>query len=294
MALYICATSASFIPGGITTTDVVSAVAVGWITISVVWQRLRGFCASNLPPLIHACCFVAAFTDLLLQKEQLVSNPMGHCKPDNQGNVKTILLSLVTFAALGSFLCACFRSSPVLERATSKVNEATDEEAFSPCGRLVGMTAISHIIKAARRSNIIEDDIRPTIRRLKCRYLVNRLYTYLQPKWTAGSARGRVTCAFVRVLWCEGLWVALTGFAYYATMMVRVPLLEALIEDVAKQEVSAVMMLFVAACMAEVCLAGFLEYLARRLSLQIKFLMYGALFSKASMEITFQNAQNFA
>lgn len=185
VALYVSAAAVPLTTGGILTTDVSTAVALGWITISMLCQRWRGFCASSLPPFLHACSFVAAFTDLLLLIDGLASYRIIPHEHQNQGDWETTLRSLVIFGALGSFLCACFRSSPVLDKATSKINTAADEETFSPCGRLVGLAAITHIINSVRHSKIIEDNIRPTIRRLKCRLLVKRLYSPAERNWCA-------------------------------------------------------------------------------------------------------------
>ncbi|XP_077490104.1 multidrug resistance protein mrp-7-like [Amblyomma americanum] len=72
----------------------------------------------------------------------------------------------------------------------------------------------------------------------------------------------------------------MTGFAYFANHMVRVPLLEALIENFGGQETKSLTMLFLAACVAEVCFSGFLEYVSLRFSVQVKVLTETALFTK--------------
>ncbi|XP_077528196.1 multidrug resistance protein mrp-7-like [Haemaphysalis longicornis] len=53
-----------------------------------------------------------------------------------------------------------------------------------------------------------------------------------------------------------------------------------MIENSGNREAATVTMLFVAACTAEVFLSGFVDYVARRLSLQLKFLTQAAVFSK--------------
>ncbi|XP_077527043.1 multidrug resistance protein mrp-7-like isoform X2 [Haemaphysalis longicornis] len=251
-----------------------------WITVSVVCQRWRGFCASNLPCLVHACCFVATLTDLRLWTEGLANHRVNNRRHQNQDVFNATMRLLVTFAACGSFLCACFRSGPVLDKAPTQVNAATDEESFSPFGRMAGLSAIRHIINVARLSKLVENDIRPTIRRVKCRLMISRLYTPPKKNWTGPSAGTRVLCAFLRVLWCEVFWVLLTAFAYFTTLLLRAPLFEAMIENSGNREATTVTMLFVAACTAEVFLSGFVDYVARRLCVQLKFLTQAAVFSK--------------
>ncbi|XP_077528198.1 multidrug resistance protein mrp-7-like [Haemaphysalis longicornis] len=279
-ALYISYNALLLVPGAILNTDFAVGVSIVWIIISAVCQRWRGFCASNLHPLLHACFFVAVFTDLLLRHEGLAAYRIIPREPHDEVYLETALCSMIAFTALGSFLCACFRTSPVLDKSTAQVNKAADEETLSPLARLVGLAAITHIVNFVRRAEIVQEDIRPNVTRLKCRLLVNRLYSSLKPDWSGANAGTRITIAFLRVLWCEALWMMLTGFAYFASLIIRVPLFEAMIDDIANKRISTVMMLFIAACAAEVCLAGFVEYLARRLGVQLKFLTQAALFSK--------------
>ncbi|KAH7942904.1 hypothetical protein HPB52_002266 [Rhipicephalus sanguineus] len=90
----------------------------------------------------------------------------------------------------------------------------------------------------------------------------------------------RVFCGFVRVLWHEALWVVLAGFAFFTNYMIRVPLFEALIEDIGCEPAKALTVLFLSTCVAEVFLSGFLEYVVLRFSLQFKALMQATLFTK--------------
>ncbi|XP_077528195.1 uncharacterized protein LOC144139816 [Haemaphysalis longicornis] len=225
-ATYFAPKTATLTAGGFSTTDVAAVVAVGWITVSVVCQRWRGFCVSNLPLLLHACFFVATLTDLLLWTEGLAPHRLNNHGHQNQEKFDATMRLMAAFAAYGSFLFACFRSGPVLGKAAYQVNTAADEESFSPFGRMVGLSAIRHIVNVARLSKLVEDDIRPTIRRLRCRLMISRLYTPLKKNWIGSGAGTRVLCAFLRVLWCEVFWVLLTGFAYFTTLLLRAPLLE--------------------------------------------------------------------
>ncbi|XP_077527041.1 multidrug resistance protein mrp-7-like isoform X2 [Haemaphysalis longicornis] len=307
-ATYLAPKTASLTAGGLSSTDVAAVVAVGWITLSVICQRWRGFCVSNLPPLLHACFFVATLTDVLLWMEGLATHRMNNHGHQNKEKFNATMHLLVAFAACGSFLCACFRSGPVLGRAASQVrmfcvplveltalekqspkkivrtidtvNTAADEESFTPFGIMAGLSAIRHILNVARLSKLVENDIRPTIRRVKCRLMISRLYKPLKKNWTGPRAGTRVLWAFLRVLWREVFWVLLTGSAYFTTLLLRAPLLEALIENGGNWEGTTVTMLFVAACTAEVWFSGFVDYVARRLSVQLKFLTQAAVFSK--------------
>ncbi|XP_049514369.1 ATP-binding cassette sub-family C member 10-like [Dermacentor silvarum] len=125
---------------------------------------------------------------------------------------------------------------------TLSMQTIADEETFSPCGKLLGSAVLR----------------------------------------TGPNAKGRVFCAFVRVLWHEALWIPLTGLAYFAVLIVRIPLLESLIDDVGSREAKALTVLFLSSCVAEVCLSGFLEYVALRFSTQLKLLMQAALFTKTT------------
>ncbi|KAL3234766.1 hypothetical protein MRX96_022534 [Rhipicephalus microplus] len=100
---------------------------------------------------------------------------------------------------------------------------------------------------------------------------------------TGRNSGFHVFCGFLRVLWYEALWVILAGFAFYTNYIIRVPLLEALIEELGRQPATtALTVLFLSTCVAEVFLSGFLEYVVLRLSLQMKALMQAALFTKTT------------
>ncbi|XP_072141357.1 uncharacterized protein [Dermacentor andersoni] len=156
------------------------------------------------------------------------------------------------------------------------------EETFSSCGKLVGSAVFRYVVKTGLLSKYDERDILPLVKRLKCRRLVALLPPLTKYKWMGPNAKGRVFCSFVRVLWHEALWIPLTGLAYYAALIVRVPLLESLIDDVGSREAKALTVLFLSSCVAEVCLFGFLEYVALRFSTQLKILMQAALFTKTT------------
>ncbi|KAL1426961.1 hypothetical protein MTO96_003260 [Rhipicephalus appendiculatus] len=193
----------------------------------------------------------------------------------------TTWCSLSMVAALGSFLFAWFRSSPVYTKDSIEVQRNASDETISPLAKCVGAAVFRHIINAGLHSVTVERDIFPLMRRLRSRLLVLNLRSSSR-KWTGRNSGFHVFCGFVSVLWYEALWVILVGFAFYTNYMIRVPLLEALIEEFGSQPAIALTVLFLSTCVAEVFLSGFLEYVVVRLSLQIKALMQATLFTKTT------------
>ncbi|XP_077498497.1 multidrug resistance protein mrp-7-like [Amblyomma americanum] len=253
--------------------DVAVAVAVVWLTASAICQRWKGLCASNFLWALHAIHFVAAASELLAIR-------LMFSWTRNEDLAAATWRSLLALTTLGSFLFSGFRSSPVVDKDTLQIRRDADEETFSSCGKLSGSAVLRLVVNAGLLSKHVDSDVLPPVRRLKCGQLVACLPSPLVQKWTGPNARIRVFCAFVRVLWHEALWVPLVGLAYFAALIVRVPLLESLIEDVGSQAAKAVSALFLCSCAAEVCLSGFLEYVALRFSTQLKLLMEAALFTK--------------
>ncbi|KAH7949248.1 hypothetical protein HPB49_006636 [Dermacentor silvarum] len=92
-----------------------TAVALVWLTISAVMQRCKGMSASNLLCALHAIYFVASLNDFLLRKDLTSAQEAVYCSPDELSLATTSCLLLMV-AALGSFLCAFFRSSPVYDK----------------------------------------------------------------------------------------------------------------------------------------------------------------------------------
>ncbi|XP_077508756.1 uncharacterized protein LOC144120225 [Amblyomma americanum] len=172
-----------------------------------------------------------------------------------------------------------------------KIETSGDEETFSPCGKLVGSAVFAHILNVGFLSKALEAEVRPLIRRLQCGPLVRYLYSPVSDKWTGEDGRIRVVFGFARVLWYEALWVAMTAFGYFATLMFRVPLLEALLEDASAQPRKASAVLFLLACVADLCFSCCLEYAVLRFSTQVKALMEGALFTKDSPVFSVRRSQ---
>ncbi|KAL3234767.1 hypothetical protein MRX96_022534 [Rhipicephalus microplus] len=188
------------------------------------------------------------------------------------------------FCALHAmYFVACVNDLLCMEDLTfAQVQRNVSDETLSPLAKCVGAAVFRHIINAGLYSVTVEGDIFPLMRRLKSRLLIRNLRS--SPlKWTGRNSGFHVFCGFLRVLWYEALWVILAGFAFYTNYIIRVPLLEALIEELGRQPATtALTVLFLSTCVAEVFLSGFLEYVVLRLSLQMKALMQAALFTKTT------------
>ncbi|XP_075724502.1 ATP-binding cassette sub-family C member 2 [Rhipicephalus microplus] len=262
-------------------TECVMVIIFVWLTFSALMQRIKGMSASNLFCTVHAMYFVACVNDLLCMKDLTFAQAATYHSAD-EFSWATTWCSLSMVAALGSLLFACFRSSPVYIKDSMKVQRNVSDETLSPLAKCVGAAVFRHIINAGLYSVTVEGDIFPLMRRLKSRLLVRNLRS--SPlKWTGRNSGFHVFCGFLRVLWYEALWVILAGFAFYTNYIIRVPLLEALIEKLGCQPATtALTVLFLSTCVAEVFLSGFMEYVVLRLSLQMKALMQAALFTKTT------------
>ncbi|XP_075527656.1 uncharacterized protein LOC142559862 [Dermacentor variabilis] len=159
-------------------TDVSIAGAMVWLTFSAVCQRLKGLCASNFLFSLHALHFVAAVSDLLVQRQHVLVT--WSRKNDVRMANQSSLLALTT---LGSFLYACFRSSPVVDKNTHEMQTIAHEETFSSCGKLVGSAVFRYVVKTGLLSKYDEKDILPLVKRLKCRRLVALLPPLTKYKW---------------------------------------------------------------------------------------------------------------
>ncbi|KAL1426958.1 hypothetical protein MTO96_003257 [Rhipicephalus appendiculatus] len=212
-----------------------------WLTSSAAVQRSKGMSASNLFCTLHAIYFVASVNDLLCIKDLTFAQAAAYRSADEL-SWATTWCSLSMIAALGSFLFACFRSSPVYTKDSIEVQRNASDETIAPLAKCVGAA----VFRTGRNSGF------------------------------------HVFCGFVRVLWYEVLWVILSGFAFYTNYMIRVPLLEALIEEFGSHPAIALTVLFLSTCVAEVFLSGFFTYVVLRLSVQIKALMQATLFTKTT------------
>ncbi|XP_075557069.1 ATP-binding cassette sub-family C member 2-like isoform X2 [Dermacentor variabilis] len=256
------------------------AIALVWLTISAVTQRCKGMSASNFLCALHSIYFVTSLNDFLFRKDLMFAQEAAYSRPDELSLATTSRLLLMV-AAMGSFLCTFFRSSPVYDKDKIEVRRGASEETFSPFGKVVGSAVYRHIINAGLGSRTVKSDILPVIRRIKSRLLVRHLRSSLH-KWTGHNSGFHILCGFVRILWYEALWVVITGFAFFTNYMIRVPLLEAMIEDFSRQPDRALTVLFVSSCVMDVFLSGFMDYVSLRCTVQLKALMEAALFTKTT------------
>ncbi|KAL1473874.1 hypothetical protein MTO96_038400 [Rhipicephalus appendiculatus] len=239
--------------------------------ISSVCARWRQLGA---PLLLSGCHFlhvVAVITDVLMASQSFpaVTYSQSWWTASNAVLVTTIS---------GSFLCSSLQDAPVVasfEEADSDRNEDT----HSVLRRLICTAVFRHIWNAAYCLKTVREDLPVLGRDMHCRYQVNALKR-LQDKYHGFGKPARFITCVLRVLWRDILSCIVVNFAYYASLLARIPILERLLEANDTSELLPLVTLFLASCAAEFVLGCVEAERIHILSGRTKSLCQGALFIK--------------
>ncbi|XP_075556539.1 ATP-binding cassette sub-family C member 3-like [Dermacentor variabilis] len=185
----------------------------------------------------------------------------------------------VVFLAAGSFLFSGLGDIPSCRKTDMKRTGQRNEDKHSVFRRLVCTAVFRHIWNSACLAIVRREDLPVLLENIRCRPMMTTLQRLQKPNSQNNSPRTFAACVLL-VVWNDALWSILCNCAYFTSLIVRIPILERLLTAKTLLETSTLTTLFTASCVAEFLVGCIEADTTKNLSIRIKTLFLGAIFTK--------------
>ncbi|XP_077545836.1 multidrug resistance protein mrp-7-like isoform X4 [Haemaphysalis longicornis] len=257
------------------------ASAVVLVTLSCVsaWRSKHGQSPSAYVWCVLGLLGTSAVIDAVATA-QLLWEPQTLTVSDYSYSPTVVLVNvLAVFFLLGSFLCAGLRDRILFKRTQPQCKQRDSEDSTSPFGAVVCWPLRSHLINIVVRKNVAIENAPPLQYRARSAPLQRQLRRRLINRW-----RGMMLGAFISnvaaVVWIDIMWTSLVSLTYFGCVIIKVPILEALIEARDDWDRATTAVLFAAASIADLLICCYQMHVALRMCVRVRSMLQGALFVK--------------
>ncbi|CAN8001617.1 unnamed protein product, partial [Ixodes hexagonus] len=256
------------------------ATGLGLAGLSVIssLRQKRGLGASGLICCVLGLLFSATMTDLLTLHQQLAMDQDLAVSDLHYQSSIVLLTGLLAGFTLGCFIFSGLRDIVVYDRYTLKIRKSSDEDTHSPFSVLIATIIYKHMKNTLLLSKTVVADLPALGKRLTSSFLVNKLNSRLFDKGKPIVSQSRFITSILRVLWMDLFWVTVVTFAYYACLIVRIPILESLIIDSSSTQLGALSVLFLATSAGDSLLSCYQLHLSMRFGLRVRSMLQAAIF----------------
>lgn len=257
------------------------ASAVVLVTLSCVSAWRSKHCQ---PPSAYIWCVLgllgtSAVIDAVATA-QLLWEPQRLAVSDYNYTQTVVLVNvLAVFFLLGSFLCTGLSDRILFKRTQPQCKQRDSEDSTSPLGAVVCWPLRSHLMNVVVRKNVAIENTPPLQYRVRCAPLQRELRRRLIKRWRGMTLR-TFLANVAAVIWIDIMWTSLVSLAYFGCVIIKVPILEALIEARDDWDRITAALLFAAASIADLLLCCYQVHVALRMCVRVRSMLQGALFVK--------------
>ncbi|XP_077542196.1 uncharacterized protein LOC144154934 [Haemaphysalis longicornis] len=182
-------------------------------------------------------------------------------------------------AGFGSILFSALQDTAATNNEKVASSKKSDHM-HSVLERLACKAGIRHVWNAAWHSKVTRNNLPILGEAMQCHRMNEALWRLLKTKPRAAPGQGCFCWCALRVVWKDVLGCLGSNLAYYASLIIRVPLLGKLLQAKSATEASMLTVLFVASCSFEYFLGCVEAVYSYVMSSRLKSLAVGAIFTK--------------
>ncbi|KAH6922067.1 hypothetical protein HPB50_008680 [Hyalomma asiaticum] len=138
----------------------------------------------------------------------------------------------------------------------------------------------SHLANVVLRSKVVMEDVPLLPHRYKCGPLLQQLSNRLSDGWHKTMTTRRFVATILSVLWIDVMWTVVSTLGYFGSVIIKVPILESLIEAPNNRHRATSAMLFAAASVADLLFCSYQTHVSLRLCTRVRSMLQAAIFSK--------------
>lgn len=268
---------------GITRTAAASfASAVVLVTLSLVaaWRNKREQPCSAYIWCVLGLLATAAMIDAVALEQHLWSMERMVLSDFNYQRGVVLAEVLAVFFLLGSFLSTGLRDRTIYKSDDRKSKERLHDDTSSPFGVFVCWPLRTHLANVVLHSKVVMEDVPLLPHRFKCGPLLRQLSSHLSEGWRKATTTGRFVATIMRVLWIDVMWTVLSTLSYLGCVIIKVPILESLIEASTDWDRTTSAVLFAAASVADLLLCSYQTHVSLRLCMRVRSMLQAAIFTK--------------
>ncbi|XP_037554446.2 ATP-binding cassette sub-family C member 3 [Dermacentor silvarum] len=268
---------------GITRTAAASfASAVVLVTLSLVaaWRNKRAQPCSAYIWCVLGLLATAAMIDAVALEQHLWSMERMVLSDFNYQRGVVLAEVLAVFFLLGSFLSTGLRDRTIFKSDDRKSKERLHDDTSSPFGVFVCWPLRTHLANVVLHSKVVTEDVPLLPHRFKCGPLLRQLSNHLSEGWRKATTTGRFVATIMRVLWIDVMWTVVSTLSYLGCVIIKVPILESLIEASTDWDRATSAVLFAAASVADLLLCSYQTHVSLRLCMRVRSMLQAAIFTK--------------
>ncbi|XP_072140645.1 ATP-binding cassette sub-family C member 3-like [Dermacentor andersoni] len=296
-------------PGSARTAASSFASSAVLVTLSCVsaWRNKHGQPCSAYIWCVLGLLATAAVIDAVALAQYLWSLERMVLSDFNYQRGVVLVEVLAVFFLLGSFLSTGLRDRIVFKGHGHKSKERVHDDTSSPFGVFTCWPLRTHLANVVLRSKAVMEDLPLLPRRFKCSQLLQQFSAHLSegckhqferprlpPKEAASNlllyslphrrqkatTTGRFVATIVRVLWIDVLWTVVSTLSYFGCVIIKVPILESLIEAPSDWHRATSAVLFAAASVADLVLCSYQTHVSLRMCMRVRSMLQAAIFAK--------------
>ncbi|KAL3194798.1 hypothetical protein MRX96_045924 [Rhipicephalus microplus] len=252
------------------------------VTLSIVsaWRNKRGQPCSAYIWSILGLLATAAIIDAMASAQHLWTSDRMVLSDFNYQNGVILVNIFSVFFLLGSFLSTGLRDRVIFKSHHLKSRERGHDDTSSPLGIFVCWPLRTHLANVVLRSKVIMKDVPLLPHRYKCGLLLQQLSNHLSEGWHKTMTTGRFVATILRVLWIDVMWTVVSTLGYFGSVIIKVPILESLIEAPDNWNRATSATLFAAASVADLLFCSYQTHVSLRLCARVRSMLQAAIFSK--------------
>ncbi|XP_037273101.2 ATP-binding cassette sub-family C member 3-like [Rhipicephalus microplus] len=252
------------------------------VTLSIVsaWRNKRGQPCSAYIWSILGLLATAAIIDAMASAQHLWTSDRMVLSDFNYQNGVVLVNIFSVFFLLGSFLSTGLRDRVIFKSHHLKSRERGHDDTSSPLGIFVCWPLRTHLANVVLRSKVIMEDVPLLPHRYKCGLLLQQLSNHLSEGWHKTMTTGRFVATILRVLWIDVMWTVVSTLGYFGSVVIKVPILESLIEAPDNWNRATSATLFAAASVADLLFCSYQTHVSLRLCARVRSMLQAAIFSK--------------
>ncbi|KAH8032389.1 hypothetical protein HPB51_024518 [Rhipicephalus microplus] len=252
------------------------------VTLSIVsaWRNKRGQPCSAYIWSILGLLATAAIIDAMASAQHLWTSDRMVLSDFNYQNGVILVNIFSVFFLLGSFLSTGLRDRVIFKSHRLKSRERSHDDTSSPLGIFVCWPLRTHLANVVLRSKVIMEDVPLLPHRYKCGLLLQQLSNHLSEGWHKTMTTGRFVATILRVLWIDVMWTVVSTLGYFGSVIIKVPILESLIEAPDNWNRATSATLFAAASVADLLFCSYQTHVSLRLCARVRSMLQAAIFNK--------------